>query len=310
MNCETVREMLWAYLEKELTAEDAVKIEEHLNHCADCRKELELQKEMMETLSGLPEEELPEGYHTELMQKLQAEAAPKVVPFPVKKKKQPVWKQWGMIAAAVLVVVAAGGMNGMLDMRESQNAAVAEMKAADTAEPMAASAEDMIVAEESTEITSDLDGAITYKKANAPAAGTETAGVTTQANEKMSGAAYDAAAVPKVVSAEAEEEGPVVYSATRSVKVEANEKCTLLVTDTAVAIAELQKAIAEAGGFEEAAEEGSIIASIPVENYNSFVKAIERIGTLDWTMSGSAEEDAAFRTVKIQLKMNEEKNVH
>ncbi|MBR5123167.1 MAG: zf-HC2 domain-containing protein, partial [Anaerotignum sp.] len=145
MNCEAVREMLWAYLEKELTAAEAVKIEEHLKNCADCREELKFQQEMMETLSGLPEEELPDGYHAELMQKLQAEAAPNVVPFPVKKKKQPVYKQWGMIAAAVMVVVAAGGMNGMLDMRESQNAAVQEMKAKDMAAPANAAGETMAV---------------------------------------------------------------------------------------------------------------------------------------------------------------------
>ena len=38
MNCETVKEMLWAYLEKEITAEEAVKIEEHLKNCAACRE--------------------------------------------------------------------------------------------------------------------------------------------------------------------------------------------------------------------------------------------------------------------------------
>ena len=51
MNCEAVRALLWAYLEKETTAEETVKIEEHLKACADCREELELQKKMMETLT-------------------------------------------------------------------------------------------------------------------------------------------------------------------------------------------------------------------------------------------------------------------
>ena len=300
MNCETVREMLWAYLEKETTAEEAVKIEEHLKHCADCRKELELQKEMMETLAGLPDVELPEGYHAELMQKLQAEAAPNVVPFPQKaaqkKKKQPMWKQWGMIAAAVLVVVAAGGMDGMLEMRESQNAAVQEMKATDTAEPMAASAEDMIAAEENIEITSDLDGSAAYQKMNAPAAGAKT-----QDKAKQQEAMYDAAAVPQMASAEEEEQQ---FSVTRSAKMEATDKGTLLVADTAAAMAELQKAIAEAGGFEEEAEEGSVFAVIPVENYDGFVKAMESIGTLEWTLQSSVEEGAAYRTVEIKLNLN------
>ena len=53
-----------------------------------------------------------------------------------------------MIAAAVMVVVAAGGMNGMLGMRDAQNAAVQEMKAADTAETAAYTVDDPAVAEE------------------------------------------------------------------------------------------------------------------------------------------------------------------
>ena len=300
MNCEAVREMLWAYLEKETTAEEALKIEEHLKHCADCREELELQKEMMETLAGLPDEELPEGYHAELMQKLQAEAAPNVVLFPVKKKKQPMWKQWGMIAAAVLVVAAAGGMNGMLEMKESQNAAVAEMKAADTVEPMAASVEDIAVAEESAEISADLDGVITYKKMNAPAAGAETTGVTTQTKEKMSDAAYDAAAVPKMASAETEEESGMFY-VTRSVKVEVTDQATLLVTDQAAAMRELQKAIAEAEGFEEVAAEGSITARIPVENYDTFLNAVKALGKLEWTMQSDTEADMVYRIIEINF---------
>ncbi|MBQ9090700.1 MAG: zf-HC2 domain-containing protein [Anaerotignum sp.] len=301
MNCEAVREILGAYLEKETTAEEAAKIEEHLKHCADCGEEMELQQEMMETLSGLPDEELPEGYHTELMQKLQAEAASNVVPFPAKKKKQSVWKQWGMIAAAVLVVVVAGGMNGMLEMRESQNMAVQEMKAADTVEPVEISMEN--VAEEGSDAEFQKNDAVTYKKMVTPAVDAETADATMQRDTKESAAVYDTEAVPKMASVEAEEEA-IPFSMTRSVKVEATDKGTLLVTDIAAAMAELQKAIAEAGGFEETAEEGSVIASIPAENYEGFVRAMEQIGTLDWTKKSEADGGALLRTVEIQLKMN------
>ncbi len=299
MNCEAVREMLWAYLEKETTAEEAGKIEEHLKHCADCREELELQKEMMETLAGLPDEELPEGYHTELMQKLQAEAAPNVVPFPVKKKKQPRWKQLSLVAAAVLVVVAAGGMDGILSMRESQNAAVQEMKAADTAMPVE---EDIMLEEETVEVQNDTTQ-LQNKKVAAPVTGGITATVTAQdTTEEFT--AYDAvAAVPEVASMKAEEE-PMQYSMTRSAVVEATDKVTLTVTEPAAAMAELQKAIAEAGGFEENAAESSILASIPVESYDSFVKAVETIGTLNWTQRGKTDAEALWRTVEIQLKQN------
>lgn len=301
MNCEAVRELLWAYLEKETTAEEAVKIEEHLKTCADCREELELQKEMMETLAGLPEAELPEGYHAELMQKLQAEAAPNVVPFPVKKKKQPLWKQWGMIAAAVLVVVAAGGMNGMLEMRESQTAAVAERKAADTAEPIAISEDGMLAAEEPDAAESQTKTAVGKQKMNAPAAGAETADMAAQQKTE----AYDTAeaAVPQMVSEVSEEES-VQFSVTRSAKPEAADKMTLLVTDMAAAMAEIQKAVAEAGGFEEATETDGIFAAIPVENYDGFVKAMEEIGTVEWAMQGTVEEGAMYHTIEIQPKNN------
>lgn len=308
MNCEAVREMLWAYLERETTAEEAVKIEEHLNHCAACREELELQKEMMETLAGLPDAELPEGYHTELMQKLQAEAAPNVVPFPQKaaqkKKKQPMWKQWGMIAAAVLVVVAAGGMDGMLEMRKSQNAAVQEMKAADTVEPMEASI-DMMVAEETEDasVAQQEDTGVEYKKKNVPAAGAEMAEVTTQSSAKQEELFMDdMAAVPEVASMEVEEDGPVGYSFTRSAKMEAIDKAALQTADAATTVAAVQKAIAEAGGFEEDAAEGNVFAAIPVENYDAFVKALEGIGTLNWTQKGVQGEGASYRTVEIGFK--------
>lgn len=301
MNCEAVRELLWAYLEQETTAEEAEKIEEHLKNCADCREELELQKELMATLDGLPEEELPEGYHGELMQKLQAEAASNVVPFPARKKKQPLWKQWGMIAAAVLVVVAAGGMNGMLEMRKNQADAVAEMKVADTAEPMDISEEGMPAVEEKDAAEIQIKANAEKQKWNAPAAGVKTADTAAQ---KKTPEVYDMAeAAPEVASLGAEEES-MQFSVTRSAKVEAAEKITLLVTDEAMAKAEVQKAIAEAGGFEEATETEGIFAVIPVENYAGFVKAVEAIGAVEWVVKDAAEDGAMYRTVEIQIKKN------
>ena len=95
MNCDKVKELLWAYLENKTTAEETAEIETHLEGCAACREELAQQKEIKNALASLPDEELPEGYHTELMQKLQAER--KIVPFPAKKKHG--WKQMSMIAA-------------------------------------------------------------------------------------------------------------------------------------------------------------------------------------------------------------------
>lgn len=309
MNCEAVRELLWAYLEQETTAEETAKIEKHLKACADCREELELQKEMVETLSGLPEAELPEGYHTELMQKLQAEAASNVVSFPVRKKKHPMWKQWGMIAAAVLVVVAAGGMNGMLEMRKEQQTVVQEeirkdqgegfvkMKTADAA----ASLEDLPVAEDATDTVAEPQKNMQYSDEKKNETKVETATETTVSKEKGTDD-MDAAAVPKAASMDTAEEEITGFSVTRSAKLEAADKMTLLVTDAVAAMAEIQKAIAEAGGFEEATETDGIFAAIPVENYDGFIKAMEAIGTVEWTMQGTVEEGAMYHTIEIQPK--------
>lgn len=45
MNCDKVKELLWAYLENKTTAEETAEIETHLEGCAACREELAQQKE-------------------------------------------------------------------------------------------------------------------------------------------------------------------------------------------------------------------------------------------------------------------------
>ena len=40
MNCDKVKELLWAYLENKTTAEETAEIETHLEGCAACREEL------------------------------------------------------------------------------------------------------------------------------------------------------------------------------------------------------------------------------------------------------------------------------
>ena len=294
MNCETVKEMLWAYLEKETTAEEAVKIEEHLKNCAVCREELELQKEIMDSLQNIPDEELPDGFHAELMQKLQVEAAPNVVPFPVKKKKAPVYKQWGMIAAAVMVVVAAGGMNGMLGMRDAQNAAVQEMQKADTVNVAEYAAEDMAVEEGSKDKVLMKANTADQKKMAAPAAGPLAASATAEDTFVV----YDGEVTETAEEAES-------FSMTRSVEVQMTDAVVLAVTDTMQAKTTLQDLILAAGGYEEiAAGEDCMIAVIPAEEFESFAEKMETIGSLEWTQKGSNETGAAWRTVEIQLYKN------
>lgn len=140
--CSQYQEKLWEYYDGTLSAEEAAELEKHLERCAACAAEAKLVKQMMENLHTLPEADLPEGYHTELMEKIAKENLAKVsvasidqtekqetgtvVPFPQKRRKN--WKNFGLVAAAVVLVAAAGGIQGIQHMRAPQEAIIQEAK--------------------------------------------------------------------------------------------------------------------------------------------------------------------------------------
>ncbi len=127
MKCAYCKENIWAYLEGSLSQDMAQEIEKHLLVCADCKEEADLIKDMMQALHSLPNVELPQGYHAELMQKIEKEAnTTNVVAFPKNRKTN--WKNMGLVAAALLVVVAAGGIQGIQRMKQPQDAIIAQMQ--------------------------------------------------------------------------------------------------------------------------------------------------------------------------------------
>lgn len=312
MKCEDCRELLWAYLEGELHEEESAEIERHLAECADCRKELDVQQEIRKSLQCLPDKELPEGYHGELMQKLQREAAPNVVSFPMK-KKAPKWKHLSMIAAAVLVVVAAGGINGMLEMRQNQNEAVQKMAlTTDTAtvydEETAAEepAEVERILEEQQNTADTVDNG---KKMNttSTAAGKEGGNTSNPADSKkeasVSNASETEAASAPAETAAAEDTAVMPFSMVRSAKVKAVDTAILLVSDENKALLEIQKIIDEVDGYEEVPEaEDDICAAIPAESYEAFVKKLELLGTLKWETQGEREAGEAYHSISIRLE--------
>ena len=119
MSCEKCRELLWEYLTHGLTKENADTVAKHLEQCMDCQKEaIQLQK-IIDSLKSLPEEELPEGYHEELMGKLAQEQ--KVISGIIPKKPRHRWKQFSLIAAAIVLVAAIGGGQDILSLRGNRN---------------------------------------------------------------------------------------------------------------------------------------------------------------------------------------------
>lgn len=322
MNCDKVKELFWAYLENKTTAEEAAEIETHLEGCAACREELAQQKEIKNALASLPDEELPEGYHTELMQKLQAER--KVVPFPAKKKHG--WKQMSMIAAAVLVVVVAGGTRGMLEMRQNQNEEIEQILFEDTAlmadtgeeaaEQTADSATENNAAEKSDtkedfseQETKKVKKPVSQKtapKETTPKEATPKEATPKETTPKETAKSFwseGAATMPKAAlyASEAENamDSETLVSGTRAADSNAADSMTLQVAEKKTALQAIRKSIEEAGGYEGSSADDVIQAVIPVANYADFLEQVGKMGEIQAFFQG--EEDGASRTISISV---------
>lgn len=323
MNCDKVKELLWVYLENKTTAEETAKIETHLEGCAACREELAQQKEMKNALASLPDEELPEGYHTELMQKLQAER--KVVPFPVKKKHG--WKQMSMIAAAVLVVVVAGGTRGMLEMRQNQNEEIeqilfedtalmadtgeeaAEQTAADSATENNAAKKSDTKEDFSEQETKKAKKPVSQKtapKETTPKEATPKEATPKETTPKETAKSFwsdRAATMPKAAlyASEAENamDSEALVSDTRAMDSNAADSMTLQVEKKETALQAIRKSIEEAGGYEESSADDVIQAVIPVANYADFLEQVGKLGEIQAFFQG--EEDGVSRTISISV---------
>lgn len=323
MNCDKVKELLWAYLENKTTAEETAEIETHLEGCAACREELARQKEIKNALASLPDEELPEDYHTELMQKLQAER--KVVPFPAKKKHG--WKQMSMIAAAVLVVVVAGGTRGMLEMRQNQNEEIeqilfedtalmadtgeeaAEQTAADSATENNAAGKSDTKEDFSEQETKKAKKPVSQKtapKETTPKEATPKEATPKETTPKETAKSFwsdRAATMPKAAlyAGEAENamDSETLVSGTRAMDSNAADSMTLQVEKKETALQAIRKSIEEAGGYEESSADDVIQAVIPVANYADFLEQVGKLGEIQAFFQG--EEDGASRTISISV---------
>ena len=323
MNCDKVKELLWAYLENKTTAEETAEIETHLEGCAACREELAQQKEIKNALASLPDEELPEDYHTELMQKLQAER--KVVPFPAKKKHG--WKQMSMIAAAVLVVVVAGGTRGMLEMRQNQNEEIeqilfentaltadtgeeaAEQTAADSATENNAAEKSDTKEDFSEQETKKAKKPVSQKtapKETTPKEATPKEATPKETTPKETAKSFwsnGAATMPKAAlyASEAENamDSETLVSGTRAMDSNAADSMTLQVEKKETALQAIRKSIEEAGGYEGSSADDVIQAVIPVVNYVDFLEQVGKLGEIQAFFQG--EEDGASRTISISV---------
>lgn len=128
MNCNEVRDLLSLYIDDELDENEKLLVEEHLQMCEECQKELEEYKKIIQALQEIPDEEPPLGYCKRLHEKLLAVEAEKAelhkpsvnekpaeiteIPRRSKNKMSRLVK-YGSLAAAFAFVFLVYGMNNL-----------------------------------------------------------------------------------------------------------------------------------------------------------------------------------------------------
>ncbi|MHC1746963.1 MAG: anti-sigma factor [Cellulosilyticaceae bacterium] len=103
MNCETCLSKMSLYIDQDLSQEEVKLMEEHIAICPSCKEEYEVLKMMISQLGEIEDEPLPEGFHINLMDKINA------IPLstPTKEKLKSPYKKWihyASGAAALLFV--------------------------------------------------------------------------------------------------------------------------------------------------------------------------------------------------------------
>ncbi|WP_313341445.1 DUF4349 domain-containing protein [Sedimentibacter sp.] len=132
MNCDEVRNLLFSYIDNETDEDEKLLIEEHINNCDECKKELEEYKKIIKALNDLPDEEPPAGYCKRLHEKL---LNSKVTVFkdesvienntPKRRKSKYSWLKYGSLAAALVLIFTIAAMNNLklTGMKSSENSA-------------------------------------------------------------------------------------------------------------------------------------------------------------------------------------------
>lgn len=341
MNCETVKELLWGYCEGELSEQEAADVKAHLESCAECRRELELCREMQEMLHALSEEELPEGYHAELMQKLEKEAKAAevdqtewaVIPFrervearkkkqkeaqKSRLKKQQKFRQWGMVAAAAVLVAATGPIQNMWEQQKQHRHDVIyespnQEETAETEQMMDTAV--MPIAEEATRSSITAEPVAEpiqpvqqkQEKREALTGGKTEIMPMQRATENNIEASpmtsADMQEIPQTAAYTPEEAAPMMareMPTEEAANEDALEMVSLRAMDQEAAKAAIRQQLMTLNGWEETAEAGLTVV-LPVENMPAFYDALREWGELSWVQTNGTAADAQYCRIEIQF---------
>lgn len=70
MNCKDAEKFIMNYMDNTLSEQDAIKLNEHLKQCAECREAFEVYETMMNHFQDIEMVEAPVGFEQELMIKI------------------------------------------------------------------------------------------------------------------------------------------------------------------------------------------------------------------------------------------------
>lgn len=70
MDCKTVKEKMSSFVDNELKGDEYTSFIKHLNNCKECNEEYQMLRRILEIANNVDEKELPQGYHSELMTKI------------------------------------------------------------------------------------------------------------------------------------------------------------------------------------------------------------------------------------------------
>ncbi|MBQ8851018.1 MAG: zf-HC2 domain-containing protein [Oscillibacter sp.] len=148
--CKDYEALLDLYVDGELTAEDMMKVRDHLDTCPACQSYVDDALTIRAAFPEAEETELPEGFHVSVMTRISQTAVPK--------KKRRAWMGLAPVAAACLALAVAvqGGLPGMDAKQEAATAQYAYSAPAASAPATAAA-----LAEEDAEAPAS-DGIMEY----------------------------------------------------------------------------------------------------------------------------------------------------
>lgn len=102
-SCEEIQALIEMYLDDELTREQKHLFKTHISSCNECRDALSFAKSIRQTLTALPELDVPEDFELKIRERINRECKPSRKSFSFYARK------YGALAACVVLAVVLGG---------------------------------------------------------------------------------------------------------------------------------------------------------------------------------------------------------